>query len=172
MQMTPTLAFGANTALESVAVLANNLNQTLSHASEKPSTKTLDAIFTAYKTQRYSRAKRMSDMSGMYTRLVAWDGLGTKFSTQYMAKIIGEKPVSYVMGLLVKGAVKLDYVPTNETKTGTVQWDDEKTPRGWLSMATLYAPFAMLLTSLAIYRPNSTSALTSRKSLACPAPSP
>ena len=79
----------------------------------------------------------MSDMSGMYTRLVAWDGLGTKFSTQYMVKIIGKKPILYMIGLLIKGAVKLDYVQTNEKKAGTVQWDDEKTPRGWLSMATL-----------------------------------
>jgi 2-polyprenyl-6-methoxyphenol hydroxylase-like FAD-dependent oxidoreductase len=162
--MTPTLAFGANTALESVAALANNLNQIVSHASEKPSTETLEDIFTAYKTQRYSRAKRMSDITGRYTRLGAWDGMGAKFSTQYMVKILGRNLVLYMMGLLIKGAVKLDYIPTKERKAGTVQWDDEKTPRGWLSMAALYDPFVILATALTICRPYYTSLIPKARS--------
>jgi hypothetical protein len=123
--MTPNLAFGANNALESVAALANALNRTLSSSTTLPTTETLSALFSSYQNQRFARAKAHHDLTGFYTRLAAWDGFGMKFASRYLPLITGDKVVVDGFAKLVRGGVKLDYVPLKEKKEGTVKFLDE-----------------------------------------------
>ena len=111
--------------MESVVVLSNLLHRAVqAHPSGKPDKKMLGAILEEYQTLRYDRMQKIIHFSGEATRLQAWDSLYYKA----MSRIVPYLPdtmSAQKTGELIKGAAKLDYVPTSPARKGTVAWEDE-----------------------------------------------
>ena len=79
--MTPNVAFGANNALQSVTVLANELSRCLSGAESSedgspsqihPTTTEIEAVFATYQKRRYGPASWQTWVSGYYTAGALW----------------------------------------------------------------------------------------------------
>ena len=127
LQITPNLALGGNSAIESVASFANALNRGLKrHSNEKLDLSTLSQIFEEYESERKPRIKKVNDISALMTRLQAWDGIVMKFVARWILPLISDARVADQFAELVKAGCKLDYVPVTFKPQGTVQWDDEK----------------------------------------------
>jgi len=127
-KMTPNLALGANTAIESAAALGNALNTALKDA-QGTSNGHLDqaavaAAFKQYQQNRLARATECKDKTGMNTRIHAWDGWFWKFFVKKVMILFGEKFVLKDTANLILGGVKLDYVPLKNPHSGTIPWLD------------------------------------------------
>lgn len=126
--MTPNIGFGFNNAFESCAALTNQLHKLLNTDGlniSSPSTSDLAKAFQGYQSRRFRRAKHCHDISGLYTGLAAWDHIGWKWFA-YISPVV--VPASFVvnrMAVLVKGAVKLDFLEVPAYERGSVAFDDE-----------------------------------------------
>ena len=64
----------------------------------------------------------------------AWDNVALRFLSQYMAPLFGDEPVANYTATMVKGAVKLDFLPVpafpDEHVPATWKFDDEKKGEG------------------------------------------
>ncbi|KAK2749197.1 putative secondary metabolism biosynthetic enzyme [Myotisia sp. PD_48] len=130
-KMTPNIAFGANSALESVASLCNEINRVVkSHPKGTPTRAELNAGFQKYQRTRTPRVKKIFDLAAMMTRLQAWDGWLLKFVMRYIVPLVGDNRVADQFAKVIKGAVKLDYVPLGNVPRGSVKWEDNSGNRG------------------------------------------
>jgi hypothetical protein len=133
-QLTINLAFGGNSALESTAALINGLNRELkARPNQKMSKETISRIFEEYQELRRPRMKKVLNLAYQMTRLQAWDGRFMKFIQRYIVPLMGDDRVADHFADLVKGGVKLDYVPLQNPPSGTVPWDDELPLKGSLA---------------------------------------
>jgi hypothetical protein len=125
--MTPDQALGGNNGIESVCSLTNHLHELLSSKKngEKPTLAELECVFEAYQKQRYDRAKRSHDETTFYTKMCAWDGFGLQTASTWLPAIVGWEPLLAGAVQLQKAAVKLNFVPVQEKRMGTVVFDDE-----------------------------------------------
>lgn len=81
---------------------------------------------------RKPRMKKVLNLAYQMTRLQAWDGRLMKFIQRYIVPLVGDDRVADHFADLVKGGVKLDYVPLHNPPPGTVEWDDELPQKGSL----------------------------------------
>ncbi|KAF2430250.1 FAD/NAD(P)-binding domain-containing protein [Tothia fuscella] len=133
-KMTPNLAFGFNNALESAASLTNHLHKLL-ESSSIPTENSISAVFKAYQTQRFSRAKFSHDLTAFYTSFAAWENSLMKWASIITPKILPETFPVDQLAKLVKGAVKLEFLEVPERELGTVAFDDEVETKYASSMA-------------------------------------
>ncbi|KAH8704707.1 FAD binding domain-containing protein [Talaromyces proteolyticus] len=125
-KLTINLAFGGNSALESTAALVNKLNRELkANPNQKMSKETLSRIFEEYQELRKPRMKKVLNLAYQLTRLQAWDGWFMKFVQRFVIPWVGDERVADHFADLVKGGIKLDYVPLPNQPLGTVAWDDD-----------------------------------------------
>lgn len=125
--MTPDQALGGNNGIESVCSLTNHLHELLSSKkdAEKPTLAELEHVFEAYQKQRYHRAKSAHDETTFYTKMCAWDGFGLQTASTWLPAIVGWEPLLAGAVQLQKAAVKLNFVPVQEKRIGTVIFDDD-----------------------------------------------
>ncbi|KAL8636015.1 MAG: hypothetical protein Q9228_006546, partial [Teloschistes exilis] len=111
LQMTPNIGQGANSAIESAAVLANNLNDMIRRRGIKaPTTKQLESSLKAFADSRLPRAKDTVKSAGFLTRLQARDGIGLRFLGRYIVPFAGDFPADQASSV-VRAAPQLDYLP-------------------------------------------------------------
>lgn len=128
--MTPNFAFGGNCALEGVAALANALNKALKNSSDgRLSQSAISAMFEEYQESQKPRVKKIFNMCYYVTRMQAWDGVIMRFIARYVVPWLGDELVADHTSTIVKGGVKLDYLPVPERPRGTCAWDDEIHPK-------------------------------------------
>lgn len=125
-KVTPNFAFGGNCAIEGVAALANALHKAL-HASpngqlDQPA---ISAALAEYEARQKPRVKKIFDMCYYATRMQAWDGLLMHFISRVVVPLLGDERVADQTAKLVKGGVRLDYLPVPEHPSGSCAWDDE-----------------------------------------------
>lgn len=122
-KMTPNIGLGLNSGWQSAALLTNKLRQLLQKNPE-PSTEALNSIFREYQGTRMKDASDMVDMSGLYTRVVAWNNPVWKFADQYVTKYIGGDCMllDLLMIPMVKKGLTLDFVNEDNFKSGTTAW--------------------------------------------------
>ena len=122
--MSPLLAHGGNCGLESAAALANGLYRELNlHHNCKPDKKTLEAVFNTYQTSRLPRTKKLFTVVHRMTRLYTSDSLPKRLITRFIVPFILDDAKAATA--MMRGAVKLDFLPIPPHPPATVGFDDE-----------------------------------------------
>jgi hypothetical protein len=115
--------------MESVATLTNMIHEKLMSKPEglssHPSCKELTEVFKAYQEERTPRVKQIFDLSGLMTRIQAWQNPALKIVAKYIFPLVSDSQVADLFAGAVKGGVKLDYLPVEESM-GTVAWESER----------------------------------------------
>jgi hypothetical protein len=161
MKMTPNIAFGGNSAMESVAALVNMLRAELlaspNGLNSHPSQQVLNSVFQEYRDSRVPHVRRISWVSTFITRVDACENIAFKFMAEYCMPLASDGMVGAMFSSLIKKGTKLDYVPLVEYVSGTVSWDDDrrdKRPNLRTTMVILLTMvMAMLVGFLATSRP-------------------
>lgn len=79
-KVTPNTAWGGNMAIEDAVVLANELVQmSRTEKSQRPGDDNVNLALGRYENERLGRVKEIVWVSGLLTRLQAWDGWGMWF---------------------------------------------------------------------------------------------
>lgn len=127
-KMTPNIGLGLNSGWQSAVVLTNSLRRLLQKNPE-PSTQALNSIFREYQGIRKKDATDMVEVSGLYTRVVAWNNPVWKFVDQHVTKLIGGdcKLMDFLMIPMVKKGLTLDFLNEPNFKTGTTAWTKGRT---------------------------------------------
>lgn len=127
-KMTPNIGLGLNSGWQSAAILTNGLRRLLQKDPE-PSTEALNSVFREYQDIRKKDASDTVGISGLYTRVVAWNNPVWKFADQYVTKYIGGdcKLLDILMIPMVKKGYTLDFLNENNFKAGTTAWTRGRT---------------------------------------------
>lgn len=127
-KMTPNIGLGLNSGWQSAAVLTNGLRRLLQKDPE-PSTQALNSIFREYQAIRKKDASDMVGISGLYTRVVAWNNPVWKFVDQYVTKHIGGDCalMDLLMIPMVKKGNTMDFLSEPNFKSGTTAWSKGRT---------------------------------------------
>lgn len=120
---TSVTGLGVNTAINSAAVLANQLHRTLQSGPD-PSTEALEDAFARYQKIRTPEASRLHTIGLKQIRGVTWETWGDWFFDRYVNPWIGvEKVVSIIERLIKRGQI-LDYVPFKDREV-QVPWTNK-----------------------------------------------
>lgn len=115
--------------MESMAALTNLLNREVkSHPEGKPNKETLDAIFQEYQERQIPRTQKIMKFANLITRVQAWDGFWMKLMALWVVPFQSDKKLGQDLGDIIRGGVKLDFVPIREYKEKNILWDDEERP--------------------------------------------
>lgn len=127
-KMTPNVGLGLNSGWQSAVILTNKLRSLLANNPE-PSTEALNQLFKDYQGVRKKNAADMADVSGLYTRVVAWNNPVWKFADQYVTKHIGGdcKLLDLLLVPLVKQGHTLDFLSEDNFKSGRIAWSHPRT---------------------------------------------
>lgn len=123
-KMTPNVGLGLNSGWQSAAILTNGL-RTLLQTTPEPTTSDLNKVFQEYQGIRMKNASDMSSLSGLYTRVVAWDNALWKLADQYICPYIGGDCALLdllVVPLVSKQGNTLNFLSENDFKTGKTAW--------------------------------------------------
>lgn len=116
--------------MESMAALTNLPNREVkSHPDGKPSKETFDVIFQEYQERQIPRTQKITKFANLITRAQARDGLWMKLMALWVVPVQSDKKLAQDPGDIIKGGVKLDFVPIREYKEKNVLWDDKQQPR-------------------------------------------
>ena len=127
IQVTPNMALGGNSAMESIVELVNNLHRLkTSHPSRRPSRATLSAAFQKYQQARIARMQEIMEFSSLITNISAWNGFWNKLLALYVFPNSNKATMANKIAEILREAPKLDFVPLREYKQGSVQWADEE----------------------------------------------
>lgn len=128
-KMTPNVGLGLNSGWQSAAILTNGLRKLL-QSSPDPSTEELNKVFQEYQVTRKKNAADMNGMSGLYTRVVAWDNPLWKFADQYLTPLLGGDCALLdlmIVPLVAAQGNTLDFLDENHYKTGKTPWKKGRT---------------------------------------------
>ena len=115
--------------MESIALLLNLLNREIqAHPEAKPSKDALDMLFQEYQRKQIPRTRKIMKFANSITRVQAWDGFWMKLMALWVVPFQSEKKLGLDLADIIKGGVKLDFVPMGEYKEKNVLWDDEAQP--------------------------------------------
>lgn len=130
--MTPNIAFGGNSTMESIAVLCNHLNRLAKRQQGVPPSRAkLAHAFTAYQAERKTRMREIMQYSSFITKLQAKDGLIFDFAAHYVVPFLPDSLIANDLGRIIRAAPKLDYVDVPASfGRGSVPWADEDTDDG------------------------------------------
>lgn len=123
-KMTPNVGLGLNSGLQSAVVLTNGLRRLLLSELE-PDTESLNQVFIDYHNLRRKNATNTEALSGLYTRVVAWNNPVWKVVDQYIApKLNGDIVLlDHILAPLVaKQDNTLEFLDENNFQSGRVPW--------------------------------------------------
>ncbi|KAJ1337160.1 FAD dependent monooxygenase [Microdochium nivale] len=126
-KVTPNIALGGNSGMESMALLTNLLHRTLSaHPnSAKPTRATLTKVFQEYQDRRIPRMRKIVEFSNLITRVQAWDGFAMKATALYVLPYQSRTALGQQIGEVICDAEKLDFVPI-KPRPGRIAWKEQK----------------------------------------------
>ncbi|KAI9690115.1 MAG: hypothetical protein M1822_009076 [Bathelium mastoideum] len=125
--MTPNIALGGNTGMESVALLMNLLNRELrAHHGTKPSKDGLSVVFQEFQEKQRPRALKIMKFANSITRVQAWDGFLMKMMALRVMPFRSDESLGRDLSDIIKGAAKLDFVPISKYNERKVLWDNEE----------------------------------------------
>ncbi|KAI9369639.1 hypothetical protein BJX61DRAFT_545412 [Aspergillus egyptiacus] len=127
-KVTPNLALGGNSTMESVVVLCNHLHRTVvAHQGGRVSRATLRKVFSAYQAEREGRMHEIAKLSSLITRVQAWDGWAIKVLASWVLPFQADHKLSDQMGEVIAAAPKLDYIDVGQGfPRGRLPWKDER----------------------------------------------
>jgi hypothetical protein len=128
-QVTPNIALGGNSGIESVVVLCNHLQRLLQEggaSGTKPTDAALHAAFAAYQGERLKRMQDILAISSLITKVQAWDTPWHRFMATWLLPLQADRTTADQMSEIIKKGPKLEYVESKGFYTGRVPFDDEK----------------------------------------------
>ncbi|KAL2807716.1 FAD binding domain protein [Aspergillus granulosus] len=127
-KVTPNVAFGGNSAMESAATLANLLHAKLASSpgglNAHPSRDELSQLFQAYRNKRIAQIRRVFWFSTFITRVHACENAALGFIARACFPLFNDRVVGALFSAIIKYGVKLDYVPIGQLG-GAVPFEDE-----------------------------------------------
>lgn len=117
-KMTPYVALGINTGIESVVVLTNELRK----LGEDTSAEAIALAFESYQQQRYERAKLCLTTSGNSCRMMAWPSWIMELVSRYVMPWFGAPLVARALAPIMRDASVLDLVEEKNHKSGALPW--------------------------------------------------
>ena len=155
-QMTPNMALGGNSGIESVVVLTNHLRRMPEQQRGGRIGKTsLDTTLQAYQDERLPRMRRIMEFSSLISRVQAWDNVFLKWLSIYFLPYLPERKLADYLGEIIREAPKLDCVPVGPWNKSRLEWEDTKVEEakkaGWLQYAQLPLFGAMLVMSSLVW---------------------
>ncbi|KAK2624713.1 hypothetical protein QTJ16_005906 [Diplocarpon rosae] len=125
-KVTPNIALGGNSGMESIVVLSNHLrHMMIQQQGSKPSLATLQRVFSAYQSERHLRVKEIMEFSSLITKVQAWDTPFHKFLANWVLPLQPDRAIADQLGQIIRGAPKLDFVSTRGFSAGSMGWNDE-----------------------------------------------
>lgn len=116
--------------MESMVALTNLPNREVkSHPDGKPSKETFDAIFQEYQEGQIPRMQKITNVANLIACVQAWDSLWMKLMALWVVPVQSDRKLGQDPGDIIKGGVKLDFVPIREYKEKNVLWDGTQQPR-------------------------------------------
>jgi 2-polyprenyl-6-methoxyphenol hydroxylase-like FAD-dependent oxidoreductase len=112
-KLTPNAGQGGNAAIESAAVLANQIYELLNNsrpADAKPSSFEIAEALRKYQAQREPRVSTIIMIANYVTRIQAMKGFFERLVVSYIIPNAGEFLIDLVCGIVL-GAEKLDFLP-------------------------------------------------------------
>ncbi|KAI8065536.1 hypothetical protein BC940DRAFT_214696, partial [Gongronella butleri] len=112
-KMTPNAGLGGNSAIESVAVLTNELKRMLDAqqlSTRHPTEQQLAATFERYQKKRGKRVNSILKFANDMTRQQALEGPMDKVLALYIPKIVGSRVIIKLMVKQLTGSPYLDFV--------------------------------------------------------------
>ncbi|OQE00300.1 hypothetical protein PENVUL_c054G07904 [Penicillium vulpinum] len=122
-KMTPNIALGGNSAMESVVSLCNQIQTMMvKQCGAQPSLATLTQAFAAYQTERQGRVKQVMEYSGLITKVQAWSSPIHWFLANWVLPLQPDRAIADDLGEIIRGAPKLNYVDLGEFASGKLEW--------------------------------------------------
>ncbi|KAL8847074.1 MAG: hypothetical protein Q9221_007861 [Calogaya cf. arnoldii] len=126
-KITPNMALGGNSGMESVVVLTNLLHRNLASSSpSKPSSHALTQVFQTYQDQRLPRMRHIMEFSRLITRTQAWDNWFLKMLSIWVLPYLPQRKLANDLGEIIRKAPMLDFVPLGDWEDGLMEWEDMK----------------------------------------------
>src|SRR5687767_7653913 len=126
-KVTPNMAFGGNSGLESAAVLVNHLHKLLADADgAKPSAQALEKALAAYERERVDRMKHIKTFSGDITDVQAWHKWWQKIIAVWLVPIAPRDFFGNQLGEIIRGGAKLSFIDTSGYPSGRMPFKDEE----------------------------------------------
>ena len=124
-QITPNIALGGNSGMESVVVLTNLLNRTLKeHQGGRLSRATINAVFHEYQEIRLPRMRHIMNFSSLVSRTQGWDNWLLKATSIYIMPYLPQRKLANDLGEIIRKAPSLDFVPLGPWNKGLLEWED------------------------------------------------
>ncbi|KAG8163816.1 hypothetical protein KVR01_005734 [Diaporthe batatas] len=128
-KVTPNMAFGGNSGIESVAVFTNHLRRLLAESKgAKPSAAKLEAALADYQQERRARMLEICNFSGEVTRAQAWASPWYKFLARWVIPMLPASAFGNQLGAIISAAPKLDFVDVGQFPAGRMPWKDSVAP--------------------------------------------
>jgi len=126
-KITPNIALGGNSTMESIAVLCNHLVRTVAaYQGGRLSRPTLGQVFRQYQRDQAARMREIMELSSLITRVQAWDGMVPKFLACWVLPFQADHKLTDQLGELIRRAPKLDYVDgVRGLAAGRLPWEWE-----------------------------------------------
>lgn len=125
-KVTPNIALGGNSGMESVVSLCNHLNRLVNVESrgQRPSEEALARAFHAYQEERRPRMQEICEVSGLITRVQAWTSPLHWLLGNWVLPLQSDKAIANQLGEVVRTAPKLDYVSDMGFTSGKMPWKE------------------------------------------------
>ncbi len=130
-KVTPNMAFGGNSGLESIAVLTNHLRRRLvSNNWARPSRTELEKLLSAYQAERLDRMKHIMQFSGEVTKVQAWHRPLDKLFATWLVPVLPDRTFGDQLGRIISNAPKLDFIDASAFSSGHMPWQDDAATKG------------------------------------------
>ncbi|EAQ92008.1 hypothetical protein CHGG_00243 [Chaetomium globosum CBS 148.51] len=144
-KVTPNIALGGNSGIESVAVLCNHLQRLLQEGgAAKPTAAVLDAVFAAYQAERLKRMQDILAVSSLITKVQAWDTRWHRFMATWLLPLQADRTTADQMSEIIRKGPKLEYVALEGFRKGRIPFDDEREAGRGKALEGAAAPISSL----------------------------
>lgn len=153
-KMTPNAGYGGNSAIESVAALANAIKDLVDNMKSQhgtvhhPSATEVETTLQSYVQSRLERARTMIKVSGQITRLQAMAGPQQRFFVKYCIPHLGDFGSNMIAEMVIgSAAIKYLPLPPRSYQGNTMPFNAEQgdgRQESKLKRAALAIPFLVL----------------------------
>ncbi|KAI6087584.1 FAD binding domain protein [Hypoxylon rubiginosum] len=117
-KVTPNIALGGNSAMESVVVLCNQISRMMEeNGGIKPDQGTLERHLKAYQDEQRNRVWFIMKFSGLITSIQAWDSPFTKFLAVWVLPLLPNRFLALSLGLIIRTAPRLEAAGNSGVET-------------------------------------------------------
>lgn len=122
-KMTPNIGLGLNSGWQSAVILTNSLRRLLQE-DPAPSTEALKSVFKKYHNSRKRGTLYAVFLSGLYTRLVAWNNPLWGFVDRHVTNLVGGdcRLLDLLIVPLIRRGTTLDFLDEDHFQTGSAAW--------------------------------------------------